>query len=104
MNGSEVPLKPGECTHVSFVALSALKEGFEVFVVADTCGGLTLTSHETALRRLEQAGARADNRINCPCAGSEFLTTSIGWLTSSTYRTCQVSVPHGCTESAEDPI
>jgi nicotinamidase-related amidase len=26
---------------VSFPVLSALKEGFEVFVVADTCGGLT---------------------------------------------------------------
>ena len=43
---------------VSFSALSALDAGFEVFVVADTCGGLTLASHELALRRLEQAGAR----------------------------------------------
>jgi len=29
-----------------------------VFVVADACGGLTVASHELALRRLEQAGAR----------------------------------------------
>ena len=29
-----------------------------MFVVADACGGLTLASHELALRRLEQAGAR----------------------------------------------
>lgn len=43
---------------VSFPALSALKEGYEVFVVGDTCGGLTPASHELALRRLEQAGAR----------------------------------------------
>jgi nicotinamidase-related amidase len=41
---------------VSFTALSALKDGFEVFVVGDTCGGLTVASHELALRRVEQAG------------------------------------------------
>jgi hypothetical protein len=38
--------------------LSAPKDGFEVFIVADACGGLTPVSHELALRRLEQAGAR----------------------------------------------
>ena len=43
---------------VSFSALSALAEGYEVFVVADACGGLTATSHELALRRLESAGAK----------------------------------------------
>ncbi len=43
---------------VSFPALSAQKDGFEVFVVGDACGGLTPQSHELALRRLEQAGAR----------------------------------------------
>ena len=39
---------------VSFPALSALKDGFEVLVVGDACGGLTPQSHELALRRLEQ--------------------------------------------------
>lgn len=42
---------------VSFPALSALAEGYEVFVVADACGGLTEASHAAALRRMEQAGA-----------------------------------------------
>ncbi|RUL78979.1 hydrolase [Dyella choica] len=42
---------------VSFCALSALADGYEVFVVADACGGLTSTSHELALRRMEAAGA-----------------------------------------------
>jgi len=37
--------------------LSALKDGYEVFVVADTCGGLTPAGHELALRRMEAAGA-----------------------------------------------
>ena len=48
---------------ISFSGLSALKEGFEVFVVADACGGLTLQSHELALRRLEQAGAHLASGI-----------------------------------------
>jgi nicotinamidase-related amidase len=43
---------------VWFSGLSALADGLDVFVVADTCGGLTPASHELALRRLEQAGAR----------------------------------------------
>ena len=43
---------------MSSSALSALDEGFDVFVVADACGGLSLANHDLALRRLEQAGAR----------------------------------------------
>jgi nicotinamidase-related amidase len=42
---------------VSFPTFSALKDGFEVFVVADACGGLTSAGHELALRRMESAGA-----------------------------------------------
>lgn len=41
---------------VSFCALSARAEGFEVFVIADACGGLTDASHQWALRRMEAAG------------------------------------------------
>lgn len=48
---------------VSFAALSAMQEGFEVYIVGDTCGGLTPVSHELALRRLEQAGARLTSWI-----------------------------------------
>jgi nicotinamidase-related amidase len=42
---------------VTFPVLSALENGFEAFVVADACGGLTPTGHEMALRRMESAGA-----------------------------------------------
>jgi len=48
---------------VTFPVLSALSEGFEVFVVADACGGITATSHELALRRMEAAGARVTSWI-----------------------------------------
>jgi len=43
---------------VRFFPFSRPRDGFEVFIVADACGGLTPASHELALRRLEQAGAR----------------------------------------------
>jgi len=43
---------------VSFPVLSALEEHFEIFVVADACGGLTREGHELALRRMEAAGAK----------------------------------------------
>jgi nicotinamidase-related amidase len=48
---------------VSFPVLSALGEGYEVFVVGDACGGLTNTSHELALRRMEAAGAHLTSWI-----------------------------------------
>lgn len=48
---------------VSFPVLSALAAGYEVFVVADACGGLTPTSHDLALRRMESAGARLTSWI-----------------------------------------
>jgi nicotinamidase-related amidase len=41
---------------VSFGALSAQANGFEVFVVGDACGGITPTSHDLALRRMQASG------------------------------------------------
>lgn len=43
---------------ISFAVLSALEAGYESFVVADACGGLTETGHEMALRRLQSQGAQ----------------------------------------------
>jgi nicotinamidase-related amidase len=48
---------------VSFPVLSALAEGYEVFIVGDACGGLTAAGHELALRRMEAAGARMTSWI-----------------------------------------
>jgi nicotinamidase-related amidase len=42
---------------VTFGALSAMASGFEVLVVADACGGVTPTSHDLSLRRMEAGGA-----------------------------------------------
>jgi len=43
---------------LTFPALDALKAGYEVYVVADAIGGTSVTAHEMALRRVEQAGAK----------------------------------------------
>ena len=48
---------------VTFPVLSALRDGYEVFVVADACGGLTSAGHELALRRMESAGAQMTSWI-----------------------------------------
>jgi len=39
-------------------ALSALEQGFEVYVIADACGDVSTEAHERAMERMIQAGAR----------------------------------------------
>jgi nicotinamidase-related amidase len=48
---------------VTLPVLSALSDGYEVFVVGDACAGITPVSHDLALRRMEQAGARMTSWI-----------------------------------------
>jgi nicotinamidase-related amidase len=50
----------GLCTSVCIVgpALSALDQGFEVYVIADACGDVSAEAHERAMQRMVQAGAR----------------------------------------------
>lgn len=43
---------------LTFPALDALKEGYEVYVVVDAVGGTSVAAHEAALRRIEQAGGK----------------------------------------------
>ncbi|RCW79271.1 hydrolase [Paracoccus lutimaris] len=43
---------------LTFPALDALREGYEVYVPVDAVGGTSLAAHEAALRRIEQAGGR----------------------------------------------
>jgi nicotinamidase-related amidase len=71
---------------VSFPVLSALGEGYDVFVVADTCGGLTPTSHELALRRLEQAGAQLTSWIQI------LLEFQRDWTHHETYEAARAIV------------
>lgn len=39
-------------------ALSALDQGFEVYVISDACGDVSEEAHERAIERMVQAGAR----------------------------------------------
>jgi nicotinamidase-related amidase len=42
---------------LAFPALEAIKAGYEVYAVEDASGGTTVTAHNAAMRRVEQAGA-----------------------------------------------
>jgi nicotinamidase-related amidase len=52
---------------LTFPALDALKEGFEVYVVVDAVGGTSVTAHDTALRRIEQAGGKMISLVQLLC-------------------------------------
>jgi len=43
---------------LTFPALDALREGYEVYPVVDAVGGTSVAAHEAALRRIEQAGGK----------------------------------------------
>jgi nicotinamidase-related amidase len=43
---------------VALPALSALEDGYEVYVVADACGGVSAIAHEMGMSRMIQAGVR----------------------------------------------
>ncbi|MDY3006834.1 hydrolase [Anaerococcus sp. AGMB00486] len=52
---------------LSFPALDALKEGYEVYVVVDAVGGTSKLAHKVALRRMEQAGAKLISFTQLAC-------------------------------------
>lgn len=52
---------------LAFPALDALREGFEVYVVADAVGGTSVAAHEMALRRVEQAGGKMITKTQLWC-------------------------------------
>lgn len=43
---------------LTFPVLDVLAAGYEVYAVADAVGGTSVTAHDMALRRIEQAGAK----------------------------------------------
>lgn len=52
---------------LTFPALDALKEGYDVYPVVDAVGGTSVLAHETALRRVEQAGAKLTSIAQIAC-------------------------------------
>jgi nicotinamidase-related amidase len=43
---------------LAFPAMDLVKEGYEVYTIVDAVGGTSKVAHETALRRMEQAGVQ----------------------------------------------
>ena len=52
---------------LTFPTLDALKDGYDVYMVADAVGGTSVQAHDAALRRLEQAGAKSTSWVQMGC-------------------------------------
>jgi nicotinamidase-related amidase len=52
---------------VAFPAIDAIREGFEVYVVADAIGGVSKVAHDSAMQRMMQAGARPITVLQLAC-------------------------------------
>ena len=52
---------------LTFPALDAIAEGYEVYPVIDAVGGTSRAAHDAALRRIEQAGARPVSWVQILC-------------------------------------
>jgi nicotinamidase-related amidase len=71
-------------------ALSAIDQGFEVYVLADACGDVSDEAHERAMERMVQMGAR-------PMTSLQYLLElQRDWARGETYdETVHISVAHG---------
>jgi nicotinamidase-related amidase len=71
-------------------SLSALDQGFEVYVIADACGDVSDEAHERAMERMIQAGAR-------PMTSLQYLLElQRDWARGETYnQTVATSIAHG---------
>lgn len=52
---------------LTFPTLDAIREGYEVYPVVDAVGGTSVEAHQTALRRVEQAGAQLISIAQLAC-------------------------------------
>lgn len=71
-------------------ALSALDQGFEVYVIADACGDVSDEAHERAMERMIQLGVR-------PMTSLQYLLElQRDWARGETYNeTVSIAVEHG---------
>jgi nicotinamidase-related amidase len=70
--------------------LSALDQGFEVYVIADACGDVTSEAHERAMQRMIQAGVRPMTSVQY------LLELQRDWARSATYDlTTGIAKLHG---------
>jgi nicotinamidase-related amidase len=90
--GKEKIVLAGLWTSVCIVgpALSALDQGFEVYVITDASGDVSDEAHERAVQRMVQAGAR-------PMTSLQYLLElQRDWARGETYNeTVATSIAHG---------
>lgn len=71
-------------------ALSALDQGYEVYVITDACGDVSTEAHERAVQRMIQAGARPMTSVQY------LLELQRDWARGATYnQTVATAVQHG---------
>ncbi|GGP24406.1 hydrolase [Silvimonas amylolytica] len=71
-------------------ALSALEQGFEVYVIADACGDVSDEAHERAMQRMIQAGAQPMTSVQY------LLELQRDWARSEYYNnTVATAIAHG---------
>ena len=71
-------------------ALSALDQGFEVYVITDACGDVSSEAHEMAIQRMVQLGAR-------PMTALQYLLElQRDWARGETYdQTVKTAIANG---------
>lgn len=71
-------------------ALSALDQGFEVYVISDACGDISTEAHEMAMQRMIQAGVRPLTAL------TYHLELQRDWARTDTYEsTTRIAREHG---------
>lgn len=90
--GKEKIVLAGLWTSVCIVgpALSALDQGYQVYVISDACGDVSEEAHERAMERMLQLGAR-------PMTSLQYLLElQRDWARGATYdNTVQIAIAHG---------
>jgi nicotinamidase-related amidase len=75
---------------LAFPALEAMKADFEVYAVEDASGGTSVTAHNAAMRRVEQAGAVPVTTIQV------LLEYQRDWARKDTYNDVMAVVKEHC--------
>ncbi len=75
---------------ISDPALSALDQGFDVYVIADACGDVSVEAHERAMQRMIQAGVQPLTSL------TYLLELQRDWARAATYDlTTGIARTHG---------
>jgi nicotinamidase-related amidase len=88
--GRKVLLVAGLLTEacVSFPAIDAVEAGFQVYCIADACGGATQESHRLALERMRDCGVQMTSWLQV------LLELQRDWTRHETYDAARAVVEH----------